>query len=243
MLDSTIKAGTTSKIVEVTMYDSTTGEGKTGLAHGSVTASYVREGGTRVAITLASGTAGDSYSSGKWAEVDATNMKGVYQVHVPDASLATGVDAVTFTFQATGAVSPPKRVALIGQTDKPVVQDSNGRVSSDVTAVSGDSGAADNLELDYDGTGYAKANSTIGTCTTNTDMVTGTGIADEVLKRGVDNVEDTADRHSLGAMVMIGTNSSISSTTLTAKKPSDDSTFQTYTLTVSASADPITSVA
>ena len=31
--------------------------------------------------------------------------------------------------------------------------------------------ATANLELDYDGTGYAKANSTIGTTTTNTDMV------------------------------------------------------------------------
>lgn len=40
----------------------------------------------------------------------------------------------------------------------------------DVNSVSDDASAANNLELDYDGTGYAKANSTIGTCTTNTDM-------------------------------------------------------------------------
>lgn len=39
-----------------------------------------------------------------------------------------------------------------------------------VTQVSGDATAADNLELDYDGTGYNKSNSTIGTTTTNTDM-------------------------------------------------------------------------
>ncbi len=44
------------------------------------------------------------------------------------------------------------------------------QVEADVTAVSGDSTAADNLEADYDGTGYSKSNSTIGTCTTNTDM-------------------------------------------------------------------------
>ena len=44
------------------------------------------------------------------------------------------------------------------------------QVTADVTSVSGDTTAANNLELDYDGTGYAKANSTIGTCTTNTDM-------------------------------------------------------------------------
>lgn len=41
----------------------------------------------------------------------------------------------------------------------------------DVASVSDDSTAADNLELDYDGTGFDKSNSTIGTTTTNTDMV------------------------------------------------------------------------
>ncbi len=46
-----------------------------------------------------------------------------------------------------------------------------GNLSANVVQISGDSTAADNLELDYDGTGYTKANSTIGTCTTNTDMV------------------------------------------------------------------------
>lgn len=45
-----------------------------------------------------------------------------------------------------------------------------GRMSSDVGSVSGDAAAADNLEADYDGTGYDKAASTIGTCTANTDM-------------------------------------------------------------------------
>jgi len=67
-------------------------------------------------------------------------------------------------------------------------------------------------------------------------------IADALLNRDVTNVEDTAAKHSVGAMVIIGTNSSISGTTLTASKPSDDSTFQTYTITVDAGADPITGI-
>lgn len=67
-------------------------------------------------------------------------------------------------------------------------------------------------------------------------------IADAMLVRGASNIEDSADKHSLGAVVMIQTNASISDTTLTAKKPSDDSTFQTYTVTVDASADPITGI-
>lgn len=44
------------------------------------------------------------------------------------------------------------------------------QVTADVTSISGDTPAADNLEADYDGTGFTKAASTIGTCTTNTDM-------------------------------------------------------------------------
>jgi len=39
----------------------------------------------------------------------------------------------------------------------------------DAVAVSGDSTAADNLESDYDGTGYAKTNSTVATVTTVTN--------------------------------------------------------------------------
>ena len=45
----------------------------------------------------------------------------------------------------------------------------------DVTAISGDTTAADNAELDFDGTGYAKANSTVGTVTTLTGHTAQTG--------------------------------------------------------------------
>lgn len=41
---------------------------------------------------------------------------------------------------------------------------------ADVAMIEGSAPAADNFADDYDGTGYDKANSTIGTCTTNTDM-------------------------------------------------------------------------
>jgi len=111
--DVTIAKGTTSKIVEITMRDSSTGGGKTALAHGDVTASYVREGSTRTAITLAAGSAGDAYSSGKWCEVDSTNCKGIYQLHIPDAALATGVNAVTVRLQATGVIDKDIRISLL----------------------------------------------------------------------------------------------------------------------------------
>ena len=112
--DHTIKKGTASKIIEVMIRDSSTGGGKTAVAHTDVTASYVREGGTRTSITLASGTAGDAFSSGKWAEVDSTNCKGLYQLHLPDLALASGADAVTVTFQATGILDKQVRISLLG---------------------------------------------------------------------------------------------------------------------------------
>ena len=112
--DHTIQKGTTSKIIEVMIRDSADGSGADGIAFGSVTASYTREGSTRTAITLASGTAGDSYSSGKWCEVDATNCKGVYQLHIPDAALATGVDAVTISLQASGVIDKQGKVTGVG---------------------------------------------------------------------------------------------------------------------------------
>ena len=49
----------------------------------------------------------------------------------------------------------------------------------DIGAVSGDATAADNLELDYDGTGYAKANSTIGTATDVSNGVTASTVTDK----------------------------------------------------------------
>lgn len=92
----TIKAGTTSVSLMVRLLDRTAQTPKTGIAHTDlVSASYWRQGGVRVAITLAALTnLNDAYSSGGWKEVDATNMPGWYRLDVPDAALATGADWV-----------------------------------------------------------------------------------------------------------------------------------------------------
>lgn len=69
------------------------------------------------------------------------------------------------------------------------------------------------------------------------------GVADEVLKRGVANVEDTADMDSLAALILSRLHAAISGTTLTIYKVDDATAFDTKDVTKSASADPITSVA
>lgn len=69
-----------------------------------------------------------------------------------------------------------------------------------------------------------------------------TAIADEVLKRGVSNVEDTADAHSLACLVLAALESAISGTTWTIKKTDGATTFTTKTVTKDATATPITGV-
>lgn len=71
---------------------------------------------------------------------------------------------------------------------------------------------------------------------------TAQAIADEVLKRGVTNVEDTAATGSLTEVILTILNASISGSTLTSHKEADDSTFNTRTVTTDAAAEPVTGI-
>lgn len=185
--DETIKKDTTSKIVEVTLRDSTSGNGKTGLASGSVTAYYCREGGTATLITLAAGTAGDAYSSGKWAEVDGTNQRGLYQFHIPDAALASGVNAVTITFQASGTIDKSMRISLIGLDVRDTVDGGLSNLDAAISTRSAFDPVTDTVTTDAASRNASKADvsglstfdpvtdtvanvTTVATCTTNADM-------------------------------------------------------------------------
>lgn len=94
--DGNVKAGAVSVSVIIELRSTTGNAPITGLAHTSLTsASYLRQGGLRVAITLSALAAVDSaYSSGGWVELDATNLPGLYRLDVPDAALASGADWV-----------------------------------------------------------------------------------------------------------------------------------------------------
>jgi len=105
-----LKKATTSYRAYVFIQDSsvTTGAGLTGLVFNSASlvASYVRPGAVRTAITLATQTVTGAYSSGGFVEVDATNMPGVYRFDLPDAALATGVDAVVIMLNGATNMAP-----------------------------------------------------------------------------------------------------------------------------------------
>jgi len=118
-----IKKGTTSKLVEIFISDSssTTGAGLAGVLYSDITAYYYRSGAaSATAITLATMTLG-TWVSGGFIELDATNMPGRYQLGVPDAALATGADQVGIDLKgATNMAYLPLEIQLIDNTEKDI---------------------------------------------------------------------------------------------------------------------------
>jgi hypothetical protein len=110
-----IYAGLTSQSIDVMIYDSssTTGAGLSGLAYNSSgLKAYYRIGatGSVTAITLATQTAAGAWSSGGFVEVDATNMKGVYRLDLPNAVAATAAMVSVYLYGATNMMAVAQRV-------------------------------------------------------------------------------------------------------------------------------------
>lgn len=110
MAKLSILAGTTSKMIDVFVQDSssTTGAGLTGLAFGTagLTAYYYREGaGSAVAITLATQTLG-TWATGGFIVIDGTNMPGCYQIGIPNAAIAAGAKSVVCLFKGAANMAP-----------------------------------------------------------------------------------------------------------------------------------------
>jgi hypothetical protein len=106
-----IPAGSTSYIIEFPVYDSssTIGALLAGLTFetASLVAYYDRWGaaGGATAISLVTMTKGTWVSSG-FVAVDGTNMPGRYQLSIPDAALATGVNGVTIRLSGAANMVP-----------------------------------------------------------------------------------------------------------------------------------------
>ena len=147
-----VYAGLTSQTIDIFLADSssTTGGGLTGLVFNTANlTAYYRKGatGTATAITLATQTVGGAWSSGGFVQIDSTNMPGVYRIDLPNAMVDT---AGFVTLYLRGAANLVPTALRIDCRALPV----------DVKQISGDSGAADNAEAFFDGTGYAGANNT-----------------------------------------------------------------------------------
>ena len=110
MAKISIKAGTTSKLLDLFIQDTsvTTGAGLTGLVFnaGSLTGYYYREGAaSAVSITLATMTLG-TWATGGFVVVDDTNMPGCYQLGIPDAAIAAGAKSVLVMLKGAANMAP-----------------------------------------------------------------------------------------------------------------------------------------
>jgi hypothetical protein len=96
----TIAPGSTSQSIELYL-------GATGLTASTsgLTARYNRTRTASVSIPLVARTIAQAWTSGGFAEVDATNMPGVYRLDIPDAALAAGADDVTIVVRGASGTN------------------------------------------------------------------------------------------------------------------------------------------
>lgn len=107
-----VKKGKTSKRIFISIQDSssTTGAGLTGLTSGSagLICYRAREDDGNAAgtqLSLSAGTRG-TWSSGGFVEKDSTNMKGIYELGLDNAGLATGSDTVVYILSGATNMAP-----------------------------------------------------------------------------------------------------------------------------------------
>jgi len=96
----TIAPGSTSQSIELYL-------GATGLtvSTSGLSARYNRTRTASVSIPLVARTIAQAWTSGGFAEVDATNMPGVYRLDIPDAALASGADDVTIVVRGASGTN------------------------------------------------------------------------------------------------------------------------------------------
>jgi hypothetical protein len=134
------KKNATSRILNVFIKDSTTGAGKTGLTSGSagLTIAYSRPDQLNTdaqTCSPAAMTRGTWVSCG-FVEKDATNLPGIYEVGLPNAVIAEGVDVATLGIGGVSGTTPT--IIPIG-----IVDNSLGEIMTRLGVPAGASNAAD----------------------------------------------------------------------------------------------------
>jgi len=128
-----VNPGQTDVSTAVFIQDSTAtdGAGLTGLtkATAGLTCYYYRPGSSATAVALSDIFASDAHMDGGLAEVDATNMPGVYRLDLPDAVAAAGVPVAYLYLQGAADMVPCPETIVLRKTDK---------ASSDIDVVQSD---------------------------------------------------------------------------------------------------------
>jgi len=153
----TIKRGDTAPILEIYIRDSSESDlvGLTDRVYTDFAAKYLRNGAaSATTITLASGSAGDAYSSGKLAEVS----DGYYQIHLPTAMVADGVDRVNLILTVTGGLTINIPILLVAADTYNLIDGtSSPATAAAVSALNDFDPAAESVTVgtNNDKTGYA----------------------------------------------------------------------------------------
>jgi hypothetical protein len=187
-------------------------------------------------VTFASGDTQISKDGGAFA--NATNDpahegNGIYSLALEASEMEAAVVVVTIIDSATKAWE-----------DQAVIISTYGNASAqhafDLDTALTVAGIADQVwdELLAGHNGAGTTGDQLGQALTSV-----TGVADAVLQRDVAEVEGTASPDSLTSLILKNFHAAIHGTTLTVYKTDDETEFDTYTITKSSSADPITSIA
>lgn len=211
----TIYKGATSQIEYICIYDAI-GEPRTGLVYNTddLICYYVRQMQNAVEVPLITQTATGAYSAGGFVEVSG-NMPGLYRFDIPDACFASGAEKVIIEFSGSENTS-----ICILEYDL-VSYNPNDSVRLGL-------GAIPNVE-----------SGDPGSILTDVDEV-----ADAVLSRDVDNVEDTAGKNSITGIVLQMRNASrdANGEELTIYQTDGSTVFDTLETTNYANAKPMQTI-
>jgi len=171
--------------------------------------------------TILNGASGDALT-------ERTNNSGTYTATVTEA--LTGVHEARITNASDVTICKYVTEVLVDDTGTYICVD---RIDASGIAAAPSAAVIADAVLDEAMSGHTTAGS-LGLFLNDQYDLAITGITA--------GVETRAGKHSVAGTVMMSTNAALSGGTLTAKKPSDDTTFSTYTVTTDAAANNITGV-
>lgn len=193
---------TTSKIIAVFIHDSTTGLGKTGVAAASMAGQLVKGNAAGSSLSFSSGSVGDSYSSGKWAEIG----NGAYYYHAPNGTFAD-LGMASLQFQTSGGIIVPIRYQIVAFNPNAVAVGAN-------TTAPDNTGIADTLTQ-----ASAAASSAASAATSAASAATSAASADTKLSTGrlsrIDRLPDV-NAGASGGIALVGSAMTLDSATLAA---------------------------
>lgn len=238
--------------VTLTAIDASTGKRKTGDS-------------TNIAVYLVKdGVAAARNDATAISETDATNCPGEYTVELDATDMNANTVVVTGKSSTSNIeIVPVKIVTEVGkiaalQADTDDIQTRlpdalvGGNLKADVIAISGDTTAADNAELMFDGTGYAGGTTKLQTAVTSiaTDAITADALKTDaiteivlgLLKYDFTGITGEAQRSLLNAARSLVNKIAMVDNTLTIYKEDDSTPAFTAAVTGDANVSPIVAI-